>query len=103
LSRRLSGSAADRILPRRSSLERRSLQNWLKVFARRRVRNNNWAWFTAVNRPSAHRALGEVERILSRCGFMLDELKALDAMAAPGLDGWYSDSLKEEVYDYCNF
>ena len=41
--------SADHVLPRLSPQERRNVQNWLDACARHPVRNNNWAWFTAVN------------------------------------------------------
>lgn len=94
--------AADRVLPRLSSAERRNLQNWLDACARRPVRNNNWAWFTAVNHAARIALSAKWEEFSGDPAFMLEDLKALDAMAAPG-DGWYSDSLKEEIYDYYNF
>ena len=34
---------------------------------------------------------------------MIEDLKSLDQMAVPGGGGWYSDSVREEVYDYYNF
>lgn len=93
---------ADRVLPRLSSAERRNIQNWLDACARRPVRNNNWVWFTAVNHAARIALSARWKEFSGDPAFMLEDLKALDAMAAPG-DGWYSDSLKEAVYDYYNF
>ncbi len=93
---------ADRVLPRLSAAERRNVQNWLVSCARRPVRNNNWAWFTAVNHAARIALSAKWNEFSGDPAFMLEDLKALDAMAAPH-DGWYSDSLKEEVYDYYNF
>lgn len=95
--------ASEQILPRLSAAERRNAQAWLESCAKVPVRANNWAWFTAVN-IGARLALREKWPEFSADQmFMLEDLAALDKMAAPGADGWYSDSLREQVYDYYNF
>ena len=95
--------AAEQLLPKLSPAERRNVQAWLESCTRVPVRRNNWAWFTAVN-IAARRALNPKWREFSGDEtFMLEDLGALDKMAAPGADGWYTDSVKEEVYDYYNF
>jgi len=94
---------ADRVLPKLDSRERKNVQNWLSACGRQPVRNNNWAWFTAVNH-AARIALSKRWKVFEGdTAFMVDDLKALDSMAAPGEDGWYSDSFKEPAYDYYNF
>jgi hypothetical protein len=95
--------AADRILPRMTSQQRANAQDWLASCTRIPVRSNNWAWFTAVNQ-AARISLGRKWKEFSGDpAWMIEDLKTLDQMAAPGNDGWYSDSLREEVYDYYNF
>lgn len=95
--------AADRVLPRLSAAERTNIQNWLASCTRVPVRNNNWAWFTAVNQ-AVRIVLGRKWKEFSGdAEWMLEDLKVLDRMAVAGDDGWYTDSLREEVYDYYNF
>jgi hypothetical protein len=95
--------SADHVLPRLSPQERRNVQNWLDACARHPVRTNNWAWFTAVNHAARIALSSKWKEFSGDPAFMVEDLKVLDAMAAPGDDGWYSDSLKQEVYDYYNF
>jgi len=94
---------ADQLLPKLTAAERKNVAAWLASCTRTPVRANNWAWFTAVN-IAARLALGETWKEFSGDeAFMLADLAALNKMAAPGPGGWYSDSIREEVYDYYNF
>jgi hypothetical protein len=92
----------DRLLPRLSSAQRANIQAWLVSCTRVPVRRNNWAWFTAVNH-AVRLALSERWKEFSGdAAWMIEDLKVLEAMAAPG-DGWYTDSLAKPTYDYYNF
>ncbi len=95
--------AAGRLLPRMSGTQRTNLQNWLASCTRVPVRNNNWAWFTAVNQAVRIALSRKWKEFGGDADWMAQDLQALDRMAAPGQDGWYTDSIHEEVYDYYNF
>jgi hypothetical protein len=94
---------ADRVLPRLSAVQRRNVQEWLASNTRVPVRRNNWAWFTAVNQAARLALSAKWNEFSGDERWMLADLEVLDKMAAPGNDGWYSDSLAEPVYDYYNF
>ena len=93
---------ADSLLPQLTSAERANIQAWLASCTQVPVRNNNWAWFTAVNHAVRIRLSERWKEFSGDPRWMLEDLKALDGLAAPG-DGWYSDSPREPVYDYYNF
>ncbi len=95
--------AADQLLPRLTPAHRANIQNWLASCTRVPVRNNNWAWFTAVNQAVRIELGRKWKEFSGDPAWMIDDLKALDRMAIPGDDGWYTDSFREEVYDYYNF
>lgn len=95
--------ARDLILPQLSSASRRNIQMWLEACTRRPVRSNNWAWFTAVNQAVRLDLAHRWPEFSGDAQWMLDDIRFLDSLAAPGSDGWYSDSPKEPAYDYYNF
>jgi len=83
--------------------QRVNIQNWLASCTQHPCRRNNWAWFTAVNQ-AARLSLGRRWREFSGDEqWMIEDLTALDGMAAGGDDGWYSDSIEEPTFDYYNF
>ena len=95
--------ARDELLPALTAQERSRVNAWLASCTRRPVRSNNWAWFTAVNQAVR---LSLSERWSEFSGdpkWMEEDLAFLDTLATPGDDGWYTDALKEPVYDYYNF
>lgn len=92
----------DLVLDRLTPGSRTNVQNWLASCTQVPVRENNWAWFTAVNH-AARLALSERWKEFSGDQvWMRADLEALGKMAAPG-EGWYTDSIGHEVYDYYNF
>jgi len=92
----------DRVLPRLTSTQRANIQAWLASCAQVPVRRNNWAWFTAVNQAARIALSQQWDEFSGDAASMLEDLKAIDAMAAPG-DGWYTDSPDRPTYDYYNF
>ncbi len=83
--------------------QRTNVQNWLASCTIIPERTNNHAWFTALNqaaRLELSRTFGEFQGDEQ---WMLDDLKAMDALAPVGDDGWYSDHPDFPVFDYYNF
>jgi hypothetical protein len=95
--------ARGRLLPRMTAPQRANVQNWLASCTRVPVRDNNWAWFTALNQAVRIALSSEWPEFNGDADWMIEDLKVLDRMAIPGSDGWYTDSVREEVYDYYNF
>jgi hypothetical protein len=93
--------ARDKVLPALSSVERASVAAWLNSCTRRPVRQNNWAWFTAVNLAARTRLGEKWPEFRGDETFLQDDLKALDAMAA-GASGWYNDQPTGAAFDYYN-
>ena len=92
----------DRILPELTRGQRTNIQNWLASCTQHPVRNNNWGWFTAVNQAARLALADKWPEFSADAKWMEDDLRAMDALAAPG-EGWYSDSPKEPIFDYYNF
>jgi hypothetical protein len=91
----------DRLPAALTPAERQNLQNWLASCTVREVRYNNFAWFTAVNH-AVRLALSEKwPEFQGDEAFMLDDLKALDAMYSG--DGWYTDGKGTHIHDYYSF
>lgn len=95
--------ARDLVLPQLSEKERGNINAWLASCTKVPVRRNNWAWFTAVNQAVRLDLAHTWREFSGDEKWMIEDLKAMDALAAPGRDGWYSDSPKEPVYDFYNF
>lgn len=93
--------ARDKVLPALTEEERRHVAAWLDSCTRFPVRNNNWALFTAVNLAVRQRLAGQWPEFQGDEKFMLDDMKAIDAMAT-GDSGWYNDGLSGAAYDYYN-
>lgn len=94
-------TARDAVLAALNQRERNNVAAWLASCCRVPVRNNNWAWFTAVVQAACRRLAGKFPEFQFDEKWMLDDLKALDAMAA-GESGWYNDGLKGAAFDYYN-
>jgi hypothetical protein len=92
----------DKLLPLLTARERANIQAWLASCTQQPVRRNNWAWFTAVNQAVRLNLAAKWPEFSGDKAWMIEDLKALDGLAAPG-DGWYSDSPGEPIYDYYNF
>lgn len=95
--------AREHLLPSLTPAERANIQQWLASCTRVPVRANNWAWFTAVNHACRLALAARWPEFSGDERFMLDDLGFLDSLAAPGDDGWYTDSLKRGTFDYYNF
>lgn len=94
-------TARDTVLPALDERQRRNVAAWLLSCCQVPVRNNNWAWFTAVVQAACRRLGEKHPEFRFDEKWMLDDLKALDAMAA-GDSGWYNDGLKGAAFDYYN-
>lgn len=94
-------TARDIVLPELGERGRRHVAEWLDSCCRAPVRNNNWAWFTAVVQAAMLRLGERYGEFRGDEKWMLDDLRALDAMAA-GDSGWYNDGLKGAAFDYYN-
>jgi hypothetical protein len=86
-----------------SAQERANVNRWLASCTVVPERTNNHAWFTAVNQAARLRLGRTFPEFQGDEGWMLDDLKAMDALAANAADGWYSDDPELTVYDYYNF
>lgn len=86
-----------------SASERANVNRWLASCTVVPERTNNHAWFTAVNQATRLRLERTFPEFQADEAWMLDDLKAMDALAANATDGWYSDDPKLTVYDYYNF
>src|SRR5688572_12052317 len=83
--------------------ERTNVQNWLASCTIIPERQNNHAWFTALNQAARLELSRTFPEFKGDEQWMLEDLKAMDALAPVGEDGWYSDHPKEPVFDYYNF
>jgi hypothetical protein len=94
-------TARGTVLAELDARERKNVAAWLASCCRVPVRNNNWAWFTAVVQAACRRLQEQHQEFEFDEKWMLEDLKALDAMAA-GDSGWYNDGLKGAAFDYYN-
>lgn len=86
-----------------ADLHRKQINRWLASCTRVPERNNNHAWFTAINQAARLELSSRYQEFQGDESWMLEDLKALDALHQPNNDGWYSDSPEVPVYDYYNF
>ncbi|MBI5282204.1 MAG: DUF2264 domain-containing protein [Candidatus Solibacter usitatus] len=91
----------DRLLPAMSAADRANIAAWLASCTRVPVRNNNWAWFTAVNSAVRLRLAERWPEFSADQAPMIEDLTVLDSMAT-GDSGWYNDGFKGAAYDYYN-
>ena len=83
--------------------ERANVNRWLASCTAVPERTNNHAWFTAVNQAARLSLARTFPEFRGDEAWMLEDLKAMDVLAANAADGWYSDDPKLTVYDYYNF
>lgn len=83
--------------------ERTNVQNWLASCTVVPERTNNHAWFTSLNQAARLELSHTFKEFQGDEAWMLADLKALDALAPVGQDGWYSDHPEQPVFDYYNF
>ncbi|CAN5679737.1 hypothetical protein BH20ACI3_BH20ACI3_10990 [soil metagenome] len=87
-----------------TSQERANIQAWLASCTGIPERDNNYAWFSAINQATRLALSHRWKELSGDEEWMIADVKAMDALAASaGVDGWYSDSTVESVYDYYNF
>lgn len=83
--------------------QRTNVQNWLASCTIIPERTNNHAWFTALNQAARLELSRTFPEFQGDEQWMLEDLKAMDALAPVGNDGWYSDHPDFPVFDYYNF
>ncbi len=94
----------DKLLATLTSAERSNIQAWLASCTHVPERDNNHAWFSAINQATRLALSKRWKEFSGDEEWMLADVKAMDTLAASaGTDGWYSDSKVEFVYDYYNF
>lgn len=86
-----------------SAQERRQVNRWLASCTVIPERTSNHAWFTAVNQAARLRLARSFPEFAGDERWMLDDLEAMEGLAANAADGWYSDDPKLTVFDYYNF
>lgn len=92
----------DRFLSQLTPQERARIQKWLASCTVVPERRHNHAWFSAINQAARLALARKWKEFSGDHQWMMDDLKALDAMASAG-DGWYADSLTLPIFDYYNF
>ncbi|MDQ6632813.1 MAG: DUF2264 domain-containing protein [Verrucomicrobiota bacterium] len=93
----------DDFLEKLSSRERANIQKWLASCTQVPERENNHAWFSAINQATRIALSKKWKEFSGSEEWMLADLKAMEALAKSAEDGWYSDSPTASVYDYYNF
>lgn len=83
--------------------ERANINKWLASCTVIPEHTNNHAWFTAVNQATRLKLGKTFPEFKGDESWLMDDLKAMDVLAANAADGWYSDDPKLTVYDYYNF
>lgn len=93
----------DDFLAKLTSGERANIQKWLASCTQVPERENNHAWFSAINQAARISLSKKWKEFSSSEEWMLADVKAMEALAKSAEDGWYSDSPTQSVYDYYNF
>jgi len=93
----------DDFLAKLTSGERTNINKWLASCTQVPERENNHAWFTAINQAARLSLSKKWKEFSGSKEWMLADLKAMEALAKSAEDGWYSDSPTLSVYDYYNF
>ncbi len=93
----------DDFLAKLSSSERANINKWLASCTQVPERENNHAWFTAINQAARLSLSKKWKEFSGSEEWMLADLKAMEALAKSAEDGWYTDSSTLSVYDYYNF
>jgi hypothetical protein len=83
--------------------QRKNLNTWLASCTQVPERTNNHAWFTCNNQALRLALSKKFPEFTGDEAWMIEDLKALEALYKPNNDGWYSDSPDAGVYDYYNF
>jgi hypothetical protein len=93
----------DDFLAKLASSERANIQKWLASCTQVPERENNHAWFSAINQATRIALSKKWKEFSGSEEWMLADLKAMEALAKSAEDGWYSDSPVLSTYDYYNF
>lgn len=93
----------DDFLAKLSSGERANIQKWLASCTQVPERENNHAWFSAINQATRIALSKKWKEFSGSEEWMLADLKAMEALAKSAEGGWYSDSPVLSTYDYYNF
>lgn len=96
-------TAGNDMLAKLTAQERSNINKWLTSCTQVPERKTNHAWFTAINQAARLELSRTFEEFEGDEAWMLEDLKALDAMYGNGTDGWYSDSPDQPIYDTYNF
>ncbi len=86
-----------------TSEQRTNVQKWLASCTQVPERKTNHAWFTAINQGSRIELSHTFSEFKGDEPWMIEDLKALDALYKEENDGWYSDSPDQPIFDYYNF
>jgi hypothetical protein len=92
-----------KFLSKLTAQERTNVNKWLTGCTVVPERENNHAWFTATNQAARLELSHSFPEFKGDEAWMLEDLKAMDALAPVGDDGWYSDSPKLPIFDIYNF
>jgi hypothetical protein len=90
-------------LSKLTSQERANINKWLSACTTIPERENNHAWFHATNQACRLALAQHFPEFKGDEAWMLEDLKAMDALAPVGDDGWYSDSPSLPLFDLYNF
>lgn len=93
----------DEFLNKLTSAERANVNKWLASCTQVPERDNNHAWFTAINQAARISLSKNWKEFSGSEEWMLADLKAMEDLAKSSADGWYSDSPVLSTYDYYNF
>lgn len=93
----------DNFLAKLSASERTNIQKWLASCTQVPERENNHAWFSAINQAARIALSKKWKEFSGSEEWMLADLNAMEALAQSAEDGWYSDSPVLSAYDYYNF
>ncbi|MGI8966258.1 MAG: DUF2264 domain-containing protein [Limisphaerales bacterium] len=93
----------DDFLAKLTSDERTNIQKWLASCTQVAERENNHAWFSAINQATRLALSKKWKEFSGSEEWMLADVTAMEALAKSAEDGWYSDSPTLSVYDYYNF
>jgi hypothetical protein len=83
--------------------ERANVNKWMASCTVVPERENNHAWFTATNQACRLELSRSFPEFKGDEAWMIEDLKAMDALAPVGDDGWYSDSPTLPLFDIYNF
>lgn len=93
----------DEFVGKLSAAERANINKWLASCTQVPERENNHAWFSAMNQAARLSLSKRWKEFVGDGQWMLADVTAMEGLAKQAEDGWYSDSPTLSVYDYYNF